>query len=271
MAECCPEQKICSDPYLGRMTQADTIIPGGVQGLDRYAAMNNNPVKYTDPSGHRACNGTEDETAECNTYQETQEDDIKAYESAIQTRSKWNINEKWSLSALKMIFVAGWNIENYVDGFTGNKGLAWMNKFMGGATFVHGDMLGNNYVTGDTVHLADGVTSRWIVHELAHVYDNRSAANVGVPFEALWFGGGNSDAMFYNLNGFVPFGIRWTNGTSFNQYPFDPRDGYGNHSTDDYFAEVFALTISPDSKYEVPTDAFRVLESIIRAEVSSLP
>jgi RHS repeat-associated protein len=40
------------DPALGRFAQADTIIPGGVQGLDRYAYANNNPILYTDPSGH---------------------------------------------------------------------------------------------------------------------------------------------------------------------------------------------------------------------------
>lgn len=28
-------------------------MPGGVQGLDRYAYVNNNPVKYTDPDGHK--------------------------------------------------------------------------------------------------------------------------------------------------------------------------------------------------------------------------
>ncbi|MDX9993403.1 MAG: RHS repeat-associated core domain-containing protein [Anaerolineales bacterium] len=42
---------------LGRFAQADTIIPlqtQGVQAWDRYAGMNNNPVKYTDPSGHVA-------------------------------------------------------------------------------------------------------------------------------------------------------------------------------------------------------------------------
>jgi len=27
-------------------------VPGGVQGLDRYAYVNNNPLNYTDPSGH---------------------------------------------------------------------------------------------------------------------------------------------------------------------------------------------------------------------------
>jgi hypothetical protein len=46
------------NPALGRFAQADTIVPGGVQGLDRYAYSNNNPVRYTDPSGHKACDGT---------------------------------------------------------------------------------------------------------------------------------------------------------------------------------------------------------------------
>jgi RHS repeat-associated protein len=43
------------DPGLGRFAQADTIIPvesQGVQAWDRYAGMNNNPVRYNDPSGH---------------------------------------------------------------------------------------------------------------------------------------------------------------------------------------------------------------------------
>ena len=40
------------DSQLGRFAQADSIVPGGVQGYDRYAYVNNNPVRYTDPSGH---------------------------------------------------------------------------------------------------------------------------------------------------------------------------------------------------------------------------
>ena len=40
------------DPSLGRFAQADSIIPGGVQGLDRYGYVNNNPLRYTDPTGH---------------------------------------------------------------------------------------------------------------------------------------------------------------------------------------------------------------------------
>lgn len=46
------------DSALGRFAQADTIVPGGVQGLDRYAYVNNNAVRYTDPSGHRCVGGS---------------------------------------------------------------------------------------------------------------------------------------------------------------------------------------------------------------------
>jgi len=40
------------DSAVGRFVSADTVIPSGAQGLDRYAYTNNNPINYTDPSGH---------------------------------------------------------------------------------------------------------------------------------------------------------------------------------------------------------------------------
>jgi RHS repeat-associated protein len=42
------------DSSLGRWAQADSIVPSnqGVQGLDRYAYVNNAPVRWNDPSGH---------------------------------------------------------------------------------------------------------------------------------------------------------------------------------------------------------------------------
>jgi len=43
------------DSSLGRFAQADTIVPAGVQGYDRYAYVNNSPMAYVDPSGHRPC------------------------------------------------------------------------------------------------------------------------------------------------------------------------------------------------------------------------
>jgi RHS repeat-associated protein len=42
------------DPYLNRWVQSDTDVPESqeVQAFDRYAFVNNNPVRYMDPSGH---------------------------------------------------------------------------------------------------------------------------------------------------------------------------------------------------------------------------
>ncbi|RME57530.1 hypothetical protein D6779_08480, partial [Candidatus Parcubacteria bacterium] len=47
------------DPQLGRFAQADTLIPGAAGPLawDRYAYTLNNPLRYTDPGGHGACDG----------------------------------------------------------------------------------------------------------------------------------------------------------------------------------------------------------------------
>ncbi len=47
------------DPQLGRFMQADTIVPTvqGTQGFDRYAYVNNNPMRSTDPTGHRLWEG----------------------------------------------------------------------------------------------------------------------------------------------------------------------------------------------------------------------
>jgi len=42
---------------LGRFVSPDSIIPqpGSPQAWDRYSYVNSNPVRYTDPSGHKAC------------------------------------------------------------------------------------------------------------------------------------------------------------------------------------------------------------------------
>ncbi|HRI11720.1 MAG TPA: RHS repeat-associated core domain-containing protein [Verrucomicrobiota bacterium] len=42
------------DAEIGRFIQADTIVPdpGDGQSLNRYSYVNNNPYKYTDPTGH---------------------------------------------------------------------------------------------------------------------------------------------------------------------------------------------------------------------------
>ena len=54
------------DVSLGRFAQADSIVPPGVQGLDRYAYVNNSPLNYVDPSGHSYCDSEYAFEEDCN-------------------------------------------------------------------------------------------------------------------------------------------------------------------------------------------------------------
>jgi RHS repeat-associated protein len=52
------------DPVLGRWAQPDIIVPvaaQGIQAFDRYAFVNNCPLRYTDPSGH----ALKDDNSDC--------------------------------------------------------------------------------------------------------------------------------------------------------------------------------------------------------------
>ena len=42
------------DPYISRFTQPDTIVPGAgdPQSWNRFSYVGNNPLAYSDPSGH---------------------------------------------------------------------------------------------------------------------------------------------------------------------------------------------------------------------------
>ena len=54
------------DPLLSRFSSADTIVPqpGNPLDWDRYSYVRNNPINYSDPSGHRACDFTKECEAE---------------------------------------------------------------------------------------------------------------------------------------------------------------------------------------------------------------
>lgn len=51
----------------GRFIQPDTLVsePGSSQGYNRYTYSNNNPINYTDPSGHKECDAQNDGRDSC--------------------------------------------------------------------------------------------------------------------------------------------------------------------------------------------------------------
>jgi len=70
------------DPSLGRFLSPDTIVPTSTQGTqawDRYAFVNNNPVRYNDPTGHEAHEDNCDYYGEC----EETEDDTSSQQQQV--------------------------------------------------------------------------------------------------------------------------------------------------------------------------------------------
>ena len=53
-------------PYLNRWIQPDTIVPqpGNPQDLNRFSYTRNNPLKYTDPTGHKEACGVSGQDCE---------------------------------------------------------------------------------------------------------------------------------------------------------------------------------------------------------------
>ena len=50
----CERLRRMNSPYINHFLSADTVIPGyaNPQDLNRYSYVNNNPLRYTDPTGH---------------------------------------------------------------------------------------------------------------------------------------------------------------------------------------------------------------------------
>ena len=80
-----------------------------------------------------------------------------------------------------------------------------------------------------------------IVHELAHVIDNRLS---GRRLPATIFGGGPADQLVRYLGG-QPRGLRFVNGSCGldSLYLWTVNDGYGNRASAEYFAETLAWCV----------------------------
>jgi len=204
------------DPVLGRFAQADSIVPGGVQGWDRYAYTKNNPIRYIDPSGHDVC----DEEGNCYNSQGWYRAPHAPRLSGIDTwkmmiLSKFgitmseeadvhNANPKaWNTQNLQIVWKALNQIIN--EALNGK-----LKSLAGGATFKWGDYDSSpcgggggvycGYTYGTTVTFYNigqaAIRLQNIFHEFGHVLDNSSKT-----YNAFSHADGINNSEFLDDNG----------------------------------------------------------------------
>jgi RHS repeat-associated protein len=99
------------DPKLGRWTSADTLVPStDPQNLNRFSYARNNPLKYTDPTGHRETDGCDYEGCEAQSDQVAQ-----ALGWMDQNRNKQTAWELLPLGARLMLQRGGYSQGAYTD------------------------------------------------------------------------------------------------------------------------------------------------------------
>jgi hypothetical protein len=241
------------DPMTGRFTQADTLVPNNVNGLDRYMYVNNSPVRYIDPSGHDAywC-----ETASCsynyytslnpNYFTEGELEYIKQYlehyygitlddGGATNKKYKKSKSRSWDLASARQVDLAMGNINSALN--------EKLRKITGETKFIftlnthpEGGYLG--WTNGQQIDFYTNTTSplQNIYHEFGHALDSLPGKNNmfsnQIPSSATYAENG-----FINLNALVDANLppepNWPGG-------IDAKQAFDEPGATEVWADIFA-------------------------------
>ena len=157
-------------PKLGRFLSADTIVPSyaNPQHFNRYSYVLGNPLKYTDPTGHREC-ADQDDQGQCLTGTQVLQRFIQSKYKKVKFKGNWDED------GLLDIYTGLTKISGS-NGFNGN--IDAFNRAFGAVTFVsvpsgyYGAprVGGGNWQTG-IIKLEPGAVWDTVVHEMGHILD----------------------------------------------------------------------------------------------------
>ena len=154
-------------PKLGRFLSADTIVSSATnpQSLNRYSYVLENPLRYTDPTGHKECAET-DSHGSCLTGTQALTNYIQSKYKKVKIKKG-----KWDEDDLLNIYTGLTEIK--YKGFHGN--MEAFNQAFGSVTFALHKFSDNT--AGDTTWQTgeirlDPDKSSWttVVHEMGHLF-----------------------------------------------------------------------------------------------------
>jgi len=163
-------------PGLGRFVSPDTIIPqpGSPQAWDRYGYVYSNPVRYTDPSGHKACDGQNLDPLACSSVSQS---DLL---SLLKFFYKWTISDidEWSTNEIEKIIQVGQDLSNSF----GSSGK--VSQLLGSVSFSKARIKYGGLGEAHNVILSESGFSKWtVVHELAHAWDGVNGWKLSISMQ----------------------------------------------------------------------------------------
>jgi len=233
----------------------------------------NNPVRYTDPSGHMFDDGDTEGGIDLKTY--------------LLEKYHWHTDNAFTYGELTEITQAARDIETHIQSHGGN-GQKWIRTYLGNTRFhkearIFGidinKMIGAGAFVAprnDIWFQPGSMNVTAITHECGHIFDNYFGPRI---IGSAIVGGGAADWLINYLGG-TPSGIRFLSpldGVIYDSYPLprDPNDlpdedNYGMSSSAEYWAQHFVYQIYgyPENHKDAATT---YVEIFISVSINLLP